>query len=229
MPQTSCYPISCPKCGETQEVDLVDALRIGVDPDLREALLANELNKVTCTCGFAFRVDKNLLYHDDTRRVMIYLMPAPIQDAERIEAAFFDTVQSLNKALPSGVRPPRVMLVLNRTELIERIFLIEAGLDERVIEYVKYTIYTRNLRHVPFADKVLLFNAQDSNEENLAFVVMDAASHRLESMIQYKREAYRAVADAFNQDDKTGHLLELFPGPYISARRALLRQDAKTK
>ena len=229
MAQTTAYPILCPKCKAAQTVTLHDSLRVSVDPELRDALMANELNKINCSCGHAFRVDKNFLYHDDRHGAMIYLVHAPLDQADAVEKGFLGTLQSLNQALPAGVKPPRVLLVLSRTELVERIFLVEAGLDERVIEYVKYTIYTRNLKHIPFAAKVLLFDAQGSTEENLHFVVQDAASHRLESVVQFKRDTYQAIADAFNQDDKTGQLLELFPGPYISARRTLLAQDRKSR
>jgi hypothetical protein len=202
-------------------VELCDALRFSSDPDLREALLANTLNQVHCGCGHTFRVDKNLLVHDDRHGVMIYLAPAPADRAAEVERSFVETLRQMTRALPDGMAPPRVMLTLSRVELIERIFLVEAGLDERLIEYVKHTIYTRNLRQVPFEHKLLLFNAQDSTPDHLHFVVMDAASHRLESVVQFPRPAYQALAETFNQDHETGRLLELFPGPYISARRVL--------
>lgn len=223
MSSQSTHNIACPRCHCSQAVELYDAINVGEQPTLREELMANRLNVVACVaCGFQFRVDKPLLYHDPARGFLIWLQPASERDADAAEREFRETSARLQRALPASARPPALHLVLDRIELVERIFLLEAGLDPRLIEYIKHNIYTKNISRLNPAQKRLLFDAQDSDAENLVFVVQDIASRKLETVIHYRREAYQALAEMFDDDAQTAQLLDLFPGPYFSARRLLL-------
>lgn len=206
-------------------MDLYESINIKTDPALRDQLMANQVNSVTCrNCEFSFRVDKTLVYNDPDRHLLIYWIPVADRDSEAGEEQFAGLLRQLNAALPDDLRAPAVHLVFNRTELVERIFLLEAGLNERLIEYIKYTIYTRNTRLDP-ARKNLLFNTQDSTPEHLCFVVQDVATRKLEAVLQYDRKAYQALHETFAAEDKSADLLELFPGPHISARLLLVRES----
>lgn len=228
MSRRAHHNIACPQCRSAQSVELYDSINTAEDPGLREDLMANRLNVVTCAaCGFRFRVDKPLLYHDSARGFLIWLQPAAEDAADAVEREFRDTSLRVQRALPDGAPAPALHLVLDRVELVERIFLLEAGLDARLIEYVKHAIYTKNLARLDPARKRLLFNAQDSDAERLVFVVQDAGTRRLETVIHYRREAYNALAEMFDDDAQTAQLLDLFPGPYISARRLLLAPSKK--
>jgi hypothetical protein len=156
---------------------------------------------------------------------MIYLFNASLDQLEATQEEFLTTVQSLNRALPEDVEAPQVHLVLSRTELVERIFMHEAGLNERIIEYIKYQIHSNNLESIDPQTKVLLFNAQDSTADHLCFIVQAVESEKLEGMLEYKREAYDTYIEMFEKDDEVGNIFEMFPGPYISARALLLNQE----
>lgn len=219
------YPIHCPRCQAAQDVELYESVNVKEAPELKQALLANQLNAVTCaSCQFQFRVDKNLLYSDPDRRLLIYWIPATEEQYEQGEDTFSGLVQEMTALLPRDVRPPEVHLVFNRTELVERIFLLEAGLDVRTLEYIKYSIYTRNTGKLDPVNKILLFNAQDSTADHLCFVIQDAATRKFEAMLQYERAVYNALREAFAEGEKAADLLELFPGPHVSARGLLLQE-----
>jgi ribosomal protein L37E len=228
--QQTTHSIRCPKCGQEQTVTLYDAINVNESPELRALLMENKLNTVTCAaCGFGFRVDKNLVYSDPTRKLLIFWVPVPERDYARGEEQFVSLLRELTGLLPDDVSAPSVHLVFNRIELIERIFLVEAGLDERIIEYIKYTIYTRNAARLDPARKILLFNATDSTPEHLCFVVQDAETRKFEAVLHYARQTYNALDEMFSGDTKSADLLELFPGPYISARALLLKEKAQEK
>ena len=231
MSQKKNYSIRCPKCAHEQQVELFEALNVTATPALREALMRNQLNAVSCAgCGFTFQVHKPLLYHDAQRNFMIYWLPVPEGAEEAGEQQFAGVLLQLTAQATAGVPLPPVHLVFNRIELVERIFLLEAGLDERLIEYVKHMMYLNNSGKLDPARKALLFNAHDSTPENLCFVVQDVATRQMEAALHYPRQTYVALAEMFRADEKQRMLRELFPGPHISAR-ALLRQqpDATTE
>ena len=221
------YPIQCPRCKVSMEVALHESINVLEQPELKQQLLANQLNVVTCTgCQFQFRVDKNLLYNDPERRLLVYWIPASEAQVEQAEDQFSDLIQNLTSVMPDDLQAPEVHLVFNRTELVERIFLLEAGLDVRTVEYIKYSIYTRNTGKLDPAQKILLFNAQDSTPEHLCFVVQDAATRKFEAALQYERSVYDALQEAFSTGEKATDLLELFPGPHLNARALLMRERA---
>jgi hypothetical protein len=207
------------------DVELHESVNVKTDPGLKDELMRNRLNAVTCPqCQLSFRVDKALLYTDPDRRLLIYWLPVAGDQIEDGEEQFSDWIRDMGQVLPDGLRAPDVHLVFTRTELIERIFLKEAGLDERIIEYIKYLIYAKNAGKMNPADKVLLFNAQDSTDETLRFVVQDVATRQFEAALDYSREAYKAIVETFGAEEKTADLLELFPGPYVSARALMVRE-----
>lgn len=222
---TQTYPIKCPQCTTEQQVELYEAVRVKEAPELRDELLANRLNRVNCeNCGFSFRVDKNLLYYDADRAIMIYLLPTDDEHVLEGEEQFRQWLQTMNGILPDTMEPPQIHLVFSYTELVERIFLLEAELDVRLVEYVKYMIYCNNLERLLPEQKRILFNAEDSTDEDLCFVTQDIETLQLEDMLKYSRKAYDALHKMFDEDTETANLLELFPGPYINARFQMLRE-----
>ena len=229
MSQKKKYHIACPSCGEEIDVDLYEAVNIAVDPALRESLMENRLNTVDCTaCDYRFRIDKPLLYNDPGRRWMIYWIPLTNLDYAKAEEDFRAMQTRMTALIPEDMMLPELHLVFTRTELVERIFLREAELNVRIIEYIKYIIFSKNIEQLIPAAKVLLFNAEDSTEEKLVFVVQDEDTRQLESVFEYQRSAYDGLCEMFDQDEQTATLYEMFPGPHISARRLLLQEQQVT-
>jgi hypothetical protein len=226
MSQSNTYPIQCPECKGQQDEVLYDSLDVGSEPELRKQLIENRLNAVTCaSCGAVFRVDKNLLYHDSTAGWMIYLQPGDPEHPREAVDAFDSVLRDLQGVMPSGSKFPEVDLVLTRIELVERVFVREAGLDPKVLEYVKYLVYTQNLDQFMPETHELLFNGQESTEENLCFVVKNVQDGKLETLLQYKRETYDSLMELFVQDGELSLVHQLFPGPYVSARSYLMQDE----
>lgn len=217
------YAIRCPHCGREQTVELYDTVNVSQEPELKTALYENRLNRVQCAgCDAAFRVDKPLLYHDADRRILIHWMPDIMVSRDEIFDEFDRTMEELRAALPEGMDPPRVRLVFTRPELVELIFMIEAGMDERAVEYVKYTIHTQNMERVPPQSRQLLLNVQDSTDDEILFAIQNVESGELEDLLRYPRRAYENVCEMIEHSGE--EVLELFPGPYINARDRLLRE-----
>jgi hypothetical protein len=218
------YNIRCPRCAHEQRVELYDSINVAQQPELKAALFENRLNRVQCEdCDAEFRIDKPLLYNDPDRQILIHWMPDVSLSREEILDEFDQSMEVLRAALPEDIEPPRVRLVFSRVELVELIFIVEAGMEERVVEYIKYVIHTRNPKKVPPQTRQLLLNVQDSTAEDLMFAIQNVESSELENVLSYSRESYRSVQASYreNPDD----LMDLFPGPHISARALLLEEN----
>lgn len=214
--------ISCPSCGTPQDVTLYEAVNIQTDPELKDALMHNQLNRVACSdCELDFRVDLPVLYNDPEKKILIHWVPETADmDLDEVFEEFERSIAQMNDALPEGVEVPSVRLVLSRVELVELIYLIEAGMNQRVVEYVKYSIYTRNPEQVDPKNFRLLLNVQDSTEEELCFVMQDVESQELGKVLRYGRSAYDSMFELYKESPE--EFTDMFPGPCISARNLLL-------
>lgn len=214
--------ITCPGCGTPQDVELVESINAQTDPQLKEALMQNRLNRITCTgCGTGFRIDLPLLYNDPVHHMLIHWIPESTQSTRgQILREFESSLEELHSAMPQDADLPGIRLVLTRVELVELIFMLEAGLNQRVVEYIKYSIHTRNLRQVDPERFQLLLNVQDSTEEELHFVLQHVEDRTLGKVLTYGRAAYRSMSELY--DESPEEFIEMFPGPCISARHLLL-------
>ena len=220
--------ISCPTCGTQQDVQLYDAINVGTEPQMKDALMHNQLNRVECAdCDASFRIDIPLLYNDPKNKILIHWVPE-VGDVtrEQILEDFDRSMEEMNEMVPADIDLPRVLLVLSRVELVELIFMIEAGLNQRVVEYVKYSIHTRNMEKLDPKKFRLLLSVQDSTEEELCFVVQDVQEQTLGQVLRYGRAAYHSMSELY--DESPEEFIEMFPGPCISARNLLLDDNDET-
>jgi len=68
MSLSKIYNIQCPSCGVQQDVDLYEVVNAAESPELKQALMQNQLNRIQCSdCDANFRVDMPLLYTDPPR------------------------------------------------------------------------------------------------------------------------------------------------------------------
>jgi len=220
--------LKCPHCGALFQARLAEVVDAQSRPELKRQLLSSEFNRVVCpTCEYMFLVETEVLYRDREKGVLLYLLPGAEerweQAEEMVKAMLADYLAKHGREAEAW---PDVQLVFSRAEMVERIFLLDRGYDVAAIEYVKYLIYTRNRGRVNPRTKRLLFNAQDSDEERLWFVIQDLPSRRLEGMLQFDQRAYRAVTETFRQPEGERMLRKLFPGPVVNARLKILAEEA---
>ena len=223
------HEIACPFCGREQVVELWDVLNVDAEPALREQLLSNRINRVLCPgCQKSFRVEKQIVYHHRAQDIYIHCDPLTGgRDLAAAEQAFRAALDQLRQLLPPDVPPPDVHLVVEWSELVERIFLLEEGLDARLVEHIKYLMYRQNSDKLPAEKKNLLFDAQDSTDAQLCFVVQDRETRKLESVLNFTRADYEALVNVFDSGEQLALLLEQFPGPYLNGRLRYLQDMAE--
>lgn len=218
--------ITCPGCGTKQDVRLYDAINVNTDPELKDALMQNMLNRIQCRgCDLNFRVDKPLMYNDPKLDMLIHWVPETDEmGREEILDEFEESLERMNASMPADQKAPSVRLVLTRVELVELIFMLEKGLNQRVVEYVKYSIFTRNPEKADPKTHRLLLNVEDSTDEEFCFVLQNVENQELGQILRYGRGAYDSMIELY--EENADEFLEMFPGPLISARELLLEDEA---
>lgn len=71
--------IKCP-CGEVFEAELLSAISVSDNPELKESLIAGEINLVCCpACGEMFHAERFILYHDSSNELIAFVYPLSFQ------------------------------------------------------------------------------------------------------------------------------------------------------
>ena len=110
----------CCGCGNAHEVDFISSVNTSHNPELKEKLVNGELFTWDCPhCGKKNIICRPFLFHDTEEKVMLLLTDLPLKSED----------------LPEGYRG---RLVKSVGELIEKIKIFDAGLDDIIIELCKY-------------------------------------------------------------------------------------------
>lgn len=131
MSQTAqAHPI-CSNCGRQHELDVLSAVNIAETPSLKDRVVSGDLFKWTCPqCGTVNLIKYPFLYHDPTESLLIVLTDAQVNA----------------DSLPEGYTG---RLVRSVGELVEKVKIFDAGLDDIVVELCKYVTLRELGRQVP--------------------------------------------------------------------------------
>ena len=145
--------IVCPGCEERSDVGIWDSLNVTIDTDMYEAVRDGSVFAYECPkCGFKSRFVYPMLYHDMDKKQMIYLCTD--SNTAKSAAKEFDDMLS-GKQLShikekTGVEPPdntadmkdyTLRIVPTYDKLKEKLFIFDAGLDDRAVEIYKSIVY----------------------------------------------------------------------------------------
>ena len=94
--------ITCP-CGEVFEAELLSAVSVSDNPELKEALIAGEINLVSCPkCGQMFYAERFILYHDSANEFIAFVYPLSFQNQaaqckEKMQSEFSKAVANFSE------------------------------------------------------------------------------------------------------------------------------------
>ncbi len=141
---TSAIPntATCPGCGMETEIKTYPNINVKEAPELKGSLKDGSLFLWTCPkCGKVNLFPYQTLYHDPDEKVMIWLTPDTMSFSEKA------LVESHIKAISGQIASDRsgellrgyiLRRVKEAGELIEKVNVFDAGLDDIAVEMCKY-------------------------------------------------------------------------------------------
>src|SRR5208282_4358612 len=175
MSISSLITITCPRCQHQQAFTAWQSINVTLDPTLKEKLIDRSLVTFQCKqCGHTTGINPKLLCHDMDRRVMIMLgYQSP------------DALESPEPLVPTFQADYSLRLVSSMNELIEKILLLDADLDDRAVETFKLAVMA-NIGESQRGEKPqLFFNGvymNDESQEQIEFALVNEAGARAVSM-----------------------------------------------
>jgi hypothetical protein len=138
MSLTEEQPITCPACGQTSKGRIARSVNVATDPSAKEQVLTGRLFAFTCpACQRTSRVvHPELLYQDLEKELLVQL------DAlGKLDVA---SLKHFESALPKITR-----VVRDSNALLEKVKIVDAGLDDRVIEVLKAVLAEQSASDTP--------------------------------------------------------------------------------
>lgn len=134
--------IKCSGCGTVHEIDVYDVINTKANPELKEKVKDGSLFVWSCgKCGKINLASFQVLYHDPDEKLMIWLIPDSLPEAEKkaveqhAEALSGQLTSEENSGLLQGYTFRRVG---DAGSLIEKVNIYDAGLDDVAMEMCKY-------------------------------------------------------------------------------------------
>lgn len=121
---------ACCKCGGSHEMNIYRSINAADDPELKQKVMDGSLFVWECPdCGQMNLVKYECLYHDPEKKLMVWLLPSGELPETEMTA-----IQNHTKAMGDYT----LRRVSDVTGLMEKVLLVEEGLDDRVMEMCKY-------------------------------------------------------------------------------------------
>jgi hypothetical protein len=174
--------IRCPRCNAESPFTLWRSLNVTLNPAEKHALIAGELFRFTCPgCGATTQVVYPMLYHDMQRKLMIWMMPDDDDDGDDDDVG--PPAESGGSGLPRGgvMDGYTARSVRSVNELLEKILIFDADLDDVALEMVKIIIATQLEAGGQPKDATIHFAQVDrdaSGAEQLVFAVVTPTGTR---------------------------------------------------
>ena len=147
--------IACPSCGKALSFESVFSVNADRRPDLRQAILAGEFQRMECPdCGARFRLDTDFNLLDVARGQWIVAAPvAAMADwpsheqaaRELFERAYGATASDLAQEIGKRLKP---RIVFGWPALREKVLAAEHGLDDIALEACKAAVM-RGVKGLP--------------------------------------------------------------------------------
>lgn len=170
MPVSAQIHACCSKCGGRHDVDVPATADVSANPELKEKILSGELFLWQCpVCGTRNLIKYPLVYHDPAERLILVLTDAML-NAEGLQEGYTGR------------------MVRSVGELIEKIKIFDAGLDDVVIEMCKYVMTRETGRTLE-----LKFFRMDGADGELTFTYPDNGQMQMLSLGANVYEDCRAI------------------------------------
>lgn len=194
-------PVSCNHCHQQTEIEVRQSINVALDPSLKARVKDGSLFLWECPyCGNRNLLKYQTLYHDPDTKLMVWLLPGDEQPPKAVEEA----VKELD-----GYTLRRVSEV---GDLIEKVKVHDAGLDDAVLEMCKWVTCRELSEKKPAAAHATLkFLRMEGADNDLVF------AFPLDGQMQVVNVGFNVYEDA------RGILLR---NPSVKPEQGFVRVDA---
>ncbi len=179
--------VTCQKCSKESQFIIWKSINTMLDPEMKSKVRDKSAFRFTCPhCGHSVLMDYGFLYHQMEDQIMIHYTQAEenIKDIYDFYAGNRDS--ELYKDFPDLHAKYLNRIVRSVNQLLEKLAIFDAGLDDRIVELCKAFILSEYLKQHPDSTgpELLMFNDEEQG-------------HIIQIIDNGKTTGYTALADEF--------------------------------
>lgn len=138
MSRKTTVDVICPACGKRHNVSIWQSINTTIDPEMKQAVRDRSAFQYTCPdCGKQTYLSYSFLYHQMEDRILIHLVDNE-EDAEKVYKMLTDKDAFGSESLTN--QDYIIRIVMSDNQFREKLFIFDAGLDDRIIELYKVLV-----------------------------------------------------------------------------------------
>lgn len=175
MSMMNLQEVECPECHSVNQFAMWSSMNTMINPELKQSVRDRSVFNFTCpTCGTTTPVSYDFLYHQMEDRLMIYLALS-----EETAEGFVESINWIesdpDRLIHSNLSEDYTFRVVDsQRDLLEKLAIFDAKLDDRVIEILKLFIlaqyFEQNKKEREFESIIRITFANVPNVENDYFL-----------------------------------------------------------
>ncbi len=183
MTQWKKTTVGCPACLEDCEFTICSFIDIAEDPDLKESIFDRSLFRFTCPeCGEEILVSYSCTYFDSDNNFMVALIPEKDDSSLETDCYTLRIVRSIN-------------------EFVEKIALMEDGIDDRIIELYKIMLEDQFEEERHGAEILgIYYSGQNSDTKSLLFYIITGNAENCRAELSF--DTYTAISGQLEKSAK---------------------------
>lgn len=188
---------TCPICNHNNKVKACHEITTQTDPKIKKALLDGSLLKVKCKkCKHTYNINYPILYDNSDKRFIIHfnLDSRETNTSSKLLPSLITS--ALFELTADAYNDYNCRIVKSQEELYEKILIFENGLDDRIIEILKYICYNKfNTDHSYIEIKSIYFNIYQNNP------VLLITTDNSQTPIKINMDEYYSIYDCIKSTD----------------------------
>ncbi|MBR5155480.1 MAG: CpXC domain-containing protein [Clostridia bacterium] len=184
-------PINCPACCTEQVFKICPSIDVQKNPDLKEGIFNRDIFRFICPeCGEEILVAYNCTYIDRDNNFMVAL----VTDGDTA------SVETSNYTL-------RIVRSIN--EFVEKIALMEDGIDDRIVELYKIMLEDQFEEERQGVELLgIYYGGQDFENKSLVFYIITGNAENVRAILSF--DTYETIAKQFDTyPEMTKHCSEI--------------------
>jgi len=187
--------IKCPECGKDSEFTVWQSINTTLDPEMKSAVRNKSAFQFICPyCGHKANVDYGFLYHQMEDHIMIHYANSE-ENAQEIYKMLTekDEANPMKDMLKDLITEKYLCrIVRSQNQLLEKLAIFDAQMDDRIVEICKCFIYMQFLEKHP-----------DNKDVELLMFTDEDKKHIVQIMNSEKSFGFAEISDDFYQSVKT--------------------------
>lgn len=197
MSNTTMITAQCPHCNADIEIPYVEEVNVEKQPEAKAAILSGDFFKYTCPeCGKDISTAGPLLYHDPAVPTMLYFVPSGFDASTDKLDEMLSLIQGMEGDKASLYQ---ARLIPTIDKLLEKIYIQDAKLDDRVVELVKLAYlkhYGRELQTKGSIHATLFMPSKDGNDAQIIFIFEE--THDM-ATVDFSEDFYAYFATEYSE------------------------------